>query len=59
VIGGDVIVAIGGRRVSSLEELREVLADRKPGETVEVRLRRGTREMTLTVTLGRQPTAAG
>jgi S1-C subfamily serine protease len=57
VIGGDVIVALGDRRVSSLEGLRDLLADHEPGEQVDVRLRRGTREMTLTVTLGRQPTA--
>jgi S1-C subfamily serine protease len=56
VVGGDVIVALGERRVSSLEGLRDLLADRKPGEKVDVRLRRGTRDMTLTVTLGRQPT---
>ena len=57
VTGGDVLVALGNRRVSSLDELRDLLADRKPGEKVNVRLRRGTREMTLAVTLGRQPTA--
>jgi S1-C subfamily serine protease len=57
VIGGDVIVALGDRRVSSLDELRDQLSDRKPGEKVNVRVRRGTREITLPVTLGRQPTA--
>jgi S1-C subfamily serine protease len=56
VTGGDVIVAIGDRRVASLEELRDRLADRRPGEEVSVRIHRGTREMTLTVKLGRQPT---
>ena len=50
------IVAIGDRRVSSLDELRDVLADHKPGERVAVRLRRGTRQLTLEVQLGRQPT---
>jgi putative serine protease PepD len=57
VIGGDVIVAVAGKRVSSLDELRDVLADQKPGKTVSVRLHRGTREMTLEVELGRQPTS--
>jgi S1-C subfamily serine protease len=57
VIGGDVIVAVGGKRVSSLDELRDLLADRKPGQKVSVRLHRGTREMTLDVELGRQPTS--
>jgi S1-C subfamily serine protease len=59
VIGGDVIVAVAGTRVSSLDELRDVLADLKPGKKVELRVHRGTRELTLTVTLGRQPAPQG
>jgi S1-C subfamily serine protease len=54
-LGGDVIVALGGRRVSSLEELRDALADHKPGDTVEVKLYRGDNERTVEVKLGRQP----
>jgi S1-C subfamily serine protease len=56
VIGGDVIVALGNKRVSSLDGLRDLLADRKPGEKVSVRIHRGTRTLTLRVELGRQPT---
>jgi S1-C subfamily serine protease len=56
VIGGDVIVALGDRRVSSLDELRDLLADRKPGQKVGVKIRRGTRTLTIAVVLGRQPT---
>jgi S1-C subfamily serine protease len=55
VLGGDVIVAIGGERVSSLDELRDVLAEHEPGKTVNVRVHRGTKTVTLAVTLGRQP----
>jgi S1-C subfamily serine protease len=55
-LGGDVIVALDGRRVTSLEELRDELADHKPGDTVEVELYRGDEQMTVDVTLGRQPT---
>ena len=54
-LGGDVIVAVDGRRVSSLEELRDELQDHKPGDKVEVELYRGDRQMTVDVTLGRQP----
>jgi S1-C subfamily serine protease len=54
-LGGDVIVAVDGRRVGSLEELRDELQDHKPGDTVEVEIYRGNRPMTLDVTLGRQP----
>jgi S1-C subfamily serine protease len=50
-----VIVAVDGRRVSSLEELRDELQDHRPGDKVEVEIYRGNRPMTLDVTLGRQP----
>jgi S1-C subfamily serine protease len=56
VTGGDVIVAFGGKRVSSLDGLRDLLADRKPGQKVTVRLHRGTRTIAIDVVLGRQPT---
>ncbi|MBA3476608.1 MAG: trypsin-like peptidase domain-containing protein [Actinobacteria bacterium] len=54
-LGGDLIVAVAGKRVASLEELRDVLADHKPGETVTLQIYRGNRQQTLDVTLGRQP----
>ena len=56
-LGGDLIVAVAGKRVASLEELRDVLADHKPGETVKVQIYRGNRQQTLDVTLGRQPSS--
>ena len=56
--GGDVIVAIAGRRVSSLEELRDALADHKPAEKVALEIYRGNERRTLQVTLGRQPSSA-
>jgi S1-C subfamily serine protease len=55
VLGGDVIVAVGGRRVGSSDELRDALARHKPGQTVNVQIHRGTTIVTLPVTLGRQP----
>ena len=56
--GGDLIVAVAGRRVSSLEELRDVLADHKPGKKVELQIYRGNERQTVEVTLGRQPSTA-
>jgi S1-C subfamily serine protease len=56
-LGGDLIVAVAGKRVASLEELRDVLADHKPGETVKLEIYRGHRQQTLDVTLGRQPSS--
>jgi S1-C subfamily serine protease len=58
-LGGDLIVAVAGKRVASLEELRDALADHEPGEQVELQIYRGSRAMTLDVTLGRQPTTPG
>jgi S1-C subfamily serine protease len=58
-LGGDLIVALAGKRVSSLEELRDVLADHKPGETVKLQIYRGNRQRALDVTLGRQPSSQG
>jgi S1-C subfamily serine protease len=55
VLGGDVIVAVGGGRVGSTEELRDALARHKPGQTVNVQIHRGTKIITVPVTLGRQP----
>jgi S1-C subfamily serine protease len=56
-LGGDLIVAVGSKRVASLEQLRDVLADHKPGETVKLQLYRGSKSMTVEVTLGRQPSS--
>ena len=58
-LGGDLIVAVAGKRVSSLGGLRDVLADHKPGETVKLQIYRGNRQRTLDVTLGRQPSSQG
>lgn len=57
VLGGDVIVAVGGRRVSSTDELRDALSSRKPGQTVDVQIHRGQKRVTLAVRLGRQPSS--
>lgn len=54
-LGGDLIVAVGGKRVASLEQLRDLLADHKPGETVKLQFYRGSKSMTADVKLGRQP----
>jgi S1-C subfamily serine protease len=56
-LGGDLIVALAGTRIASLEELRDVLAKHKPGQTVKLQVYRGTRQLTLDVKLARQPAA--
>ena len=60
MLGGDVIVAVGGSRVGSTEELRDSLARHKPGQKVNVQIHRGTKIVTVPVTLGSQaPTPTG
>ena len=56
-LGGDLIVAAGGRRVTSVEELRAVLAERQPGDRIDLEIYRDGDKRTVTVTLGRQPTS--
>ena len=56
-LGGDVIVAIDGHRVASLEDLRERLSTHKPGETVTLDVYRDTKRRSIDVKLGRQPVA--
>jgi S1-C subfamily serine protease len=53
-IGGDLIVKADGETIGSLERLREVIAAKKPGDTLELEIYRGTKKMTLTAQLGRQ-----
>jgi putative serine protease PepD len=57
VLGGDVIVAVGGKRVGTADELRDALAEHKPGQTVNIQIHRGTKIVTVPVTLDRQPSA--
>jgi S1-C subfamily serine protease len=56
-LGGDLIVALAGKRIGSLEELRDVIADHKPGQTVKLEIYRGHRQQTLDVKLGDQPSS--
>src|SRR4051812_16253977 len=55
-MGGDVIVSADGKSVSSIDELRDVIANHKPGDKIELEIYRGGNSKTVTVTLGRQPT---
>ncbi len=52
VRAGDVIVAVGGDRVSEPDDVAAAIQDRRPGETVEIELARGD---TVQVKLGVRP----
>ena len=57
-LGGDVIVAADGKRVASIENLRDILAKHKPGDKIELQIYRGTKKQTVEIELGRQPSTA-
>ncbi|HEX2043826.1 MAG TPA: trypsin-like peptidase domain-containing protein, partial [Acidimicrobiales bacterium] len=48
---GDVILSVGGTAVDNPEELRQAIADRQPGDQVQVGYRRGRDTRTAEVTL--------
>jgi S1-C subfamily serine protease len=54
-MGGDLIVAAGGKPITSTGALRDLIAGYKPGDKLSLTLYRGTKKITVAVTLGRQP----
>ena len=55
VLGGDIIVAFDGEKISSIEELRDAISGKKPGDKVKLVIYRDASKTSVTVTLGRQP----
>ncbi|HEX7010944.1 MAG TPA: M28 family peptidase [Phycisphaeraceae bacterium] len=51
---GDLIIGWAGRPVRNVRDLTQHLADSQPGQRIELRLRRGSQEITLQVTLGQR-----
>jgi S1-C subfamily serine protease len=54
-IGGDVITAVDGSPVSQFEQLREAVAEKRPGDKVELQVFRDGSTKKITVTLGQAP----
>ena len=54
-VGGDVIVAVDKMPVASIGDLLSALEDKKPGESVEVKIVRNGKPLTLTVKLSQRP----
>jgi S1-C subfamily serine protease len=55
VLGGDIIVGFGAKKIASVDELRAAIAEHKPGDEVRLQIYRDGKKTTVTVTLGRQP----
>jgi len=58
-LGGDLITAADGVQLSSLDQLRDVIANKQPGDKVSLEIWRGDKQMNLDVKLGRQPSPHG
>ncbi len=56
---GDMIVAVDGEQLTTDNDLRTMLDDYRPGDRVELTVRRGTGERDVQVRLGRNPRERG
>jgi S1-C subfamily serine protease len=54
-LGGDIITEVNGKKVSSMEEVIEIVNTAKPGDELELTILRGGKTKTATVTLGKRP----
>lgn len=52
---GDIITAVDGEKITGTGDLVAAIADRNPGDQLELTVRRGSDSLTLTATLGTQP----
>ena len=55
IVGGDVIVKVDDAPIESFDDLIGFLADKKPGDKVEVEVVRDGETKTIDVTLGERP----
>jgi S1-C subfamily serine protease len=56
-VGGDLVVAADGRPLSGIDQLRDLVSTKQPGDSVALRIFRGNKKQTLHVKLGRQPSS--
>ncbi|WP_132058037.1 S1C family serine protease [Halorussus amylolyticus] len=54
-VGGDVILRVDGQRIASQEDLASVLTQKRPGDTVRMRILRDGERQRVRVTLGERP----
>jgi S1-C subfamily serine protease len=55
ILGGDIVVSVDGRALSSFEALRDAISQHKPGDKVELELYRHGSKKSITVKLGNRP----
>lgn len=52
LLRGDIILKLAGQEVNTLAELARLVRDREPGDRVDLEIRRGSDQLTVTVELG-------
>jgi S1-C subfamily serine protease len=52
------VIEVDGESISSGDELREAIDAKKPGDELELKIRRGSDEREVTVELGTRPETA-
>ncbi len=57
MIGGDIVTAVDGKAVETMQELSAAVRAQKPGDEVELTVLRDGKEIKVTVTLGERTTA--
>jgi S1-C subfamily serine protease len=54
-VGGDLIVEVDGRKITNPNDVAAAIANKKPGDKVTIKVLRGGKARTFTVTLGKRP----
>ena len=52
---GDVLLTVGGQKVTNTDDLQNALQDKKPGQTIDVEILRGGQKMTVPIRLSERP----
>ena len=58
LVGGDVITAVDGESVQTIEALRDALTQKAPGDSVTLSLLRDGKKTKIEVTLAERPTSS-
>jgi S1-C subfamily serine protease len=55
LLGGDILVGVDGHAIQTYEQLRDAVAQKKPGDKIDLDVYRHGSKQTVTVTLGQAP----
>ena len=57
-LGGDIIVGVDGKSVTTAATLRDAVAKKRPGDAIVLDIYRGGKKLSIKLKLGNQPTSA-